>query len=51
LFNPLQELGNVILSWREAQVSLGNFERILTTPIDVKPAKPVLIEKVKTLKV
>jgi len=49
LFNPLQELGNVIQSWREAQVSLGNFERILSTPIDVKPLKPVLIEKVKTL--
>ncbi|MES2278306.1 MAG: ABC transporter ATP-binding protein [Bacteroidota bacterium] len=49
LFNPLQELGNVILSWREAQVSLGNFERILHTPIDIKPTKPVLIERVKTL--
>lgn len=49
LFNPLQELGNTIQSWREAQVSLGNFERILNTPIDVKPEKPVLIEKVKTL--
>jgi ATP-binding cassette subfamily B protein len=49
LFNPLQELGNVIQSWREAQVSLANFDRILSTPIDVKPAKPVMIEKVKTL--
>jgi ATP-binding cassette subfamily B protein len=49
LFNPLQELGNVIQSWREAQVSLGNFERILNTPIDIKPIKPVLIERVKTL--
>jgi ATP-binding cassette subfamily B protein len=49
LFNPLQELGNVIQSWREAQVSLGNFERILNTPIDIKPVKPVLIERVKTL--
>ncbi len=49
LFNPLQELGNVIQSWREAQVSLGNFEHILATPIDVKPAKPVMIDKVKTL--
>ncbi|QKJ28549.1 ABC transporter ATP-binding protein [Mucilaginibacter mali] len=49
LFNPLQELGNVIQSWREAQVSLGNFEAILNTPIDKKPAKPVLIEQVKTL--
>jgi ATP-binding cassette subfamily B protein len=50
LFNPLQELGNVIQSWREAQVSLANFERILSTPIDVKPVKPVLIDRVKTLK-
>jgi len=49
LFNPLQELGNTIQSWREAQVSLANFERILNTPIDVKPVKPVLIERVKTL--
>jgi ATP-binding cassette subfamily B protein len=49
LFNPLQELGNVILSWREAEVSLGNFKGILTTPIDPKPEKPVLLEKVNTL--
>ncbi len=50
LFNPLQELGNVIQSWREAQVSLGNFERILNTPIDVKPVKPVMIERVNVLR-
>ncbi|MCJ8208448.1 ABC transporter ATP-binding protein/permease [Mucilaginibacter sp. RS28] len=49
LFNPLQELGNVILSWREAEVSLGNFSRILNTPIDEKPVKPVMIEKVRKL--
>jgi len=49
LFNPLQELGNVILSWREAEVSLGNFQQILSTPIDPKPEKPVLLEKVNTL--
>jgi ATP-binding cassette subfamily B protein len=49
LFNPLQELGNVIVAWREAEVSLGNFETILNTPIDKKPEKPVLLEKVKTL--
>jgi len=49
LFNPLQELGNVIQSWREAQVSLGNFERIINTPIDIKPERPVLLEKVSKL--
>jgi len=49
LFNPLQELGNVILSWREAEVSLGNFKGILSTPIDKKPEKPVMVDKVNTL--
>jgi len=49
LFNPLQELGNVILSWREAEVSLANFNRIITTPIETKPEKPVLLEKVRKL--
>jgi ATP-binding cassette subfamily B protein len=49
LFNPLQELGNVILSWREAEVSLGNFKSILDTPIDIKPEKPVLVEKITKL--
>jgi len=49
LFNPLQELGNVIVAWREAEVSLGNFHAIISTPIDRKPEKPVLLEKVNTL--
>jgi ATP-binding cassette subfamily B protein len=49
LFGPLQELGNVILTWREAEVSLGNFKKILNTPIDKKPANPVQIEKINTL--
>eukprot|EP01037_Dinobryon_pediforme_P007249 gene7249-7319_t len=45
----VMELGNVILSWREAEVSLGNFQAILSTPIDEKPEKPVLLEKVTKL--
>jgi len=49
LFGPLQELGNVILSWREAEVSLGNFKKILNTPVDKKPLHPVTIEKVERL--
>jgi len=49
LFNPLQELGNVILAWREAEVSLGNFKRILSIPIDAKPVKPALLEDVRKL--
>lgn len=49
LFGPLQELGNVILSWREAEVSLGNFKNILNTPIDQKPLNPKVLNKIKSL--
>ena len=49
LFGPLQELGNVILSWREAEVSLGNFKRILSMPVDQKPANPVHLSKITKL--
>ncbi len=49
LFAPLQELGNVILTWREAEVSLGNFQSILNTPIDVKPIRPEHISRVNSL--
>jgi ATP-binding cassette subfamily B protein len=49
LFGPLQELGNVILSWREAEVSLGNFKNILNTPIDKKPENPKVLGKIQSL--
>lgn len=49
LFGPLQELGNVILSWREAEVSLGNFKNILNTPVDKKPLNPKVLEKIRSL--
>lgn len=50
LFGPLQELGNVILTWREAEVSLGRFKAILSTPIDVKPKNPSALGKIEELK-
>lgn len=40
LFNPLQELGNIILTYREAEVSLNNFKSILEKPIEQKPENP-----------
>ena len=49
LFGPLQELGNVILTWREAEVSLGRFKTIINTPIDTKPVNPKPLNKVEKL--
>jgi ATP-binding cassette subfamily B protein len=43
IFGPMQEMGNVILSYREAEASLQNFQLIMEKPLDVKPANPVII--------
>lgn len=49
IFGPLQSLGDIINIYREAEVSLNNFEEILSLPTETKPAKPALIGKVNTL--
>jgi len=40
IFGPLQELGNVINVYREAEVSLKNFSDILKMPREPRPAHP-----------
>ncbi|MFI5007352.1 MAG: ABC transporter ATP-binding protein [Solirubrobacterales bacterium] len=49
IFGPLQELGNVINVYREAEVSLENFQKILDTPREAKPASPVRVAELVTL--
>ena len=41
IFGPMQELGNIINVYRETEVSLANFRKILETPKDPKPVNPV----------
>lgn len=45
IFGPLQELGNIILVYREAEVSLQNFQRILNTEPERVPASPKEIDE------
>ena len=49
IFNPLQEMGNVLLSYREAEASLHNFEGILAAPLEVKPADPQNLQSIRDL--
>ena len=49
IFGPLQELGNVINIYRETEVSLKNFDDILKTPVEPKPARPVNAGTLETL--
>ncbi len=49
IFGPMQELGNIINVYRETEVSLGNFRKVLETPKDPKPASPVSVSDVRKL--
>jgi len=49
IFGPLQELGNVINTFREAEVSLANFKAIMEMPKEPKPAHPKTITTVTKL--
>jgi ATP-binding cassette subfamily B protein len=49
IFGPLQELGNIINIYRETEVSLNNFERIMSIPRDKKPDSPVAMDKISAL--
>jgi len=49
IFGPLQELGNIINIYRETEVSLENFKRILSTPKEQKPVKPTALDHITKL--
>lgn len=49
IFAPLQELGNVIIAYREAEVSLLNFNRILSLPKEARPENPVHVGRITNL--
>ncbi|MFV8328442.1 ABC transporter ATP-binding protein [Flavobacterium sp. ZS1P14] len=49
LFGPLQEIGNVVSTYREVEVSLQNFDAIFNIPMEVKPENPYPVIKIETL--
>lgn len=49
LFAPLQELGNIISTYRESQASLDNFKKILETPTEEKPKNAEAVHTVESL--
>ena len=50
IFGPLQEIGNVILSYREAQASLNNMQELLKKPVEEKPENPEPLNQIENLR-
>ena len=49
IFGPLQEIGSIILSYRETEASLNNFEALMKKPIDQTPINPIAIGDIQQL--
>ncbi len=49
VFGPLQEIGNIILTYREAQASLENFGNLMKKAPEPKPDNPKHLGEIQTL--
>ena len=49
IFGPLQDLGNIILSYREAEASLRNFDKLMKQSVETRPEAPIEIGPLTTL--
>ncbi len=49
IFGPLQEIGNILLSYREAEASLINFDLLMKKDPELEPAFPKALGNIKTL--
>lgn len=49
IFGPLQEIGNIIIYYREAEASLGNFKNLMSRKPEPQPAFPAHIGRLTHL--
>lgn len=49
VFGPLQEIGNILLSYREAEASLNNFHNLMIKAPESEPINPKPLGNIETL--
>jgi len=50
IFGPLQDLGNVILQYREVEASISSFDLLMQKPVEERPLHPVEIGSLQQLR-
>lgn len=49
IFGPLQEIGSIIMSYRETEASLNNFEALMNKPTEQTPSNPINVGNIEQL--
>lgn len=50
IFGPLQDLGNVILNYREVEASVNNFDSLMQKPVERRPEEPIELGPLKSIR-
>ncbi|WP_111600482.1 ABC transporter ATP-binding protein [Chitinophaga skermanii] len=50
IFVPLQDLGNIIIQYREAEASLQLFHKLMQRPVEQRPPEPVEIGQLEKMR-
>jgi ATP-binding cassette subfamily B protein len=50
VFGPMQQMGTFVLSYREAEASLQNFEQLMQRPVEQRPEEPVDLGPLETFR-
>jgi ATP-binding cassette subfamily B protein len=49
IFGPLQEIGSIIISYREAEASMSNFHNLMLKSVEPKPSEPKQVGMIEEL--
>jgi ATP-binding cassette, subfamily B, bacterial len=50
IFVPLQDLGTIIVNYREAEASMRDFDQLMQRPIELRPENPIEIEELNDIR-
>jgi ATP-binding cassette subfamily B protein len=50
IFGPLQDVGNIIIQYREVDASINNFDQLMKKPIELRPENPFDIGELDNLR-
>ncbi|WP_345245270.1 ABC transporter ATP-binding protein [Nibrella saemangeumensis] len=50
IFGPLQDLGNIILNYREVEASISTFDQLMHKPIERRPENAVDVGELQTIR-
>ena len=50
IFGPLQDLGTIIVNYREVEASVSSFDQLMQKPVEERPENPIAIDELNDIR-